>query len=367
LLLSRGIQQQPPPRKAKVQLLLHIFVAKHPLRVQQRFLMHHLQNCPACNHTGVQAVFPGLTGDNTLARLLNEPLPFALPGFDLAAHATSDWHACKNCALLFARNRPDATGLDQWYPKLFQYSEERNYNIAPLPQAYLDGKARSAQKFFAEIESHGVFAKAKSLIHFRTGPGHFLAEAKKAHPGLDIYGLEYFEHPAAYARTLVGGDNIEVIALPEPKHGFARETFDVVVANHFLTHAHDPGALMTYFRQILSEDGTLVLYNELDHDLSLKSMTAYARGLNFFHKQLFSRQTLLPFVESCGFAVTDISTRKNGKLPKYVTLLCRKAAAKPMQKSDHAAALKLLQSWRRKHIFYKFGKPVIDPIRRLVA
>lgn len=343
-------------------------VAAHPVsKFQRKSRMHSLSNCPACERADMQPVFKGLKDDNTLARLVGEPLPFGLPGFDLAAHATSDWHVCKHCALLFAKNRPDAAGLEKWYPQLFQYSEERNYNVAPLPTAYLEGKAKAARKFFSELDGHEIFAAAKSLMHFRTGPGDFLVEAKNKYPHLNVYGLEYFEHPAAHARSMLGHDKVEIISLPEPKHGFDRTHFDVVVANHFLTHAHDPRKLMAYFRTILSDNGTLIIYNELDHDLSLKSMTAYARGLNFFHKQLFSRNSLLPFVEACGFAVEDISIRKNEKLPKYVTLLCRKATPKPMPQGDHVTALKLLQSWRRKHLFYKFGKPVIDPIRRLVA
>jgi SAM-dependent methyltransferase len=326
--------------------------------------MHSLTHCPACEYSHMTAVFPGQKTDNTLARLVNTPLPFHLPGFDLARHAFSDWQVCDHCALLFAKNRPDATGLSEWYPQLFQYSEERSYNTAELPQAYIEGKAKSSKELLATINRHDVLTHAKSLIHFRTGPGHLLAQAKKQNPDLDVFGLEYFEHPAAYARTLVGNDRIAVIDLPEPKHPFAIKTFDVIIANHFLTHAHDPRALMAYFRSILSADGTLIIYNELDHDLSLKSMTAYARGLNFFHKQLFTRKTLIGFVQACGFSVEDISA---GKKPKYITLLCRKATAVAMQKGDAAQAAKLLQSWKRKHSFYLFGKPVIDPIRKLVA
>ncbi len=326
--------------------------------------MHSLPHCPACGHSNLTAVFSGQKPDNTLARLVNKPLPFPLPGFDLKLHAISDWHVCEHCALLFAKNRPDAAGLSDWYPQLFQFSEERSYNTAELPQAYIESKAKSSKELLATINSHDVLTHAKSVIHFRTGPGHLLAEAKRQDPGLDIYGLEYFEHPAAYARTLVGNDRIAVINVPEPTHPFAIKTFDVVIANHFLTHAHDPQALMAYFRSILSSEGTLVLYNELDHDLSLKSMTAYARGLNFFHKQLFTRKTLIGFVQACGFSVEDINT---GKKAKYITLLCRKATALPMQKGDAAQALKLLRSWKLKHSFYLFGKPVIDPVRKLVA
>jgi SAM-dependent methyltransferase len=329
--------------------------------------MLSLSNCPACDQSHMRPAFSGRKPDNTLARLAGKPLPFALPGFDLEIHATSNWQVCEHCALIFAKNRPNSKGLEKWYPQLFQYSEERNYNTATLPQSYLDGKAKSALELLGTINSHNILAAAKSLIHFRTGPGHLLAEAKKQNPALDVYGLEYFEHPAAYARTLVGNDRIATIQLPEPKHPFAVTSFDVVIANHFLTHAHDPRALVAYFRTILADTGTLVLYNELDHDLSLKSMTAYARGLNFFHKQLFTRRTLVGFLQACGFSVEDISTDKNGKQPKYITLLCRKAKAQPMQEGNAAQALQLLQSWQRKHTFYKFGKPLIDPIRRLVA
>lgn len=329
--------------------------------------MHSLTNCPACDHSQMTAVFPRQNPDNSLARLVDKPLPFPLPGFDLTKHAISDWHVCNACALLFAKNRPKAEGLALWYPQLFEYSEERGYNTAVLSNLYVEGKAKAAKALFKIFDSHNLFKSSKSVLHFRTGPGHLLAEAKKHYPDLDVYGLEYFEHPAAYARTLVGDDNIAEINLPEPKHPFAIKNFDIVISNHFLTHAHDPRALMTYFRNILSDAGTLVIYNELDHDLSLKSMTAYARGLNFFHKQLFTRKTLIGFVQASGFSVEDISTEIKGKKPKYITLLCRKATAIPMQKGDALQASKLLRSWRNKHAFYKFGKPLIDPIRKLVA
>jgi SAM-dependent methyltransferase len=329
--------------------------------------MHSLIKCPACDHSEMHSVFSGHAPDNSLARLAKKPLPFLLPGFDVIAHAVSDWHVCRHCALLFAKNRPDVKGTSNWYPQLFQHSEERSYNTPELPLAYVEGKARSSKEFLNFLGQHDLFKHAKSLIQFRTGPGHLLSEAEKQYPGLDVYGLEYFEHPAAYARTLVGKEKIAVIDVPEPKHPFALRTFDVIIANHFLTHAHDPRALMTYFRSILSDAGTLVIYNELDHDLSLKSMTAYARGLNFFHKQLFTRKTLIGFVQACGFAVEEIIAAGPAKKRKYITLLCRKAEPHAIPKGNPAEAAKLLQSWRRKHRFYKFAKPLIDPVRKLMA
>ena len=329
--------------------------------------MYSLTHCPACNSNSIDPVFPGLRGDNTLFRLLGKTLPFALSGFNLKRHATSEWSSCGHCALLFARNRPKPDGLADWYPKLFQISEERNYNQSELPVSYLEGKAQSAQLLLDNLNSHNVLSGARNLIQFRTGPGHLLALAKQQMPTLEVFGLEYFEHPAAYARKLIGNERIQIIDLPEPKHGFDVGKFDVVISNHFLTHAHDPKALMTYYKSILASEGKLLLFNELDHDLSLRSMTAYRRGLNFFHKQLFTRHSLIAFVESCGFDVKDISKNNKGKMPKYITLLCTHSSAKPIPSADVNAARKLLRSWRRKHLFYRFAKPVIEPVRRLLG
>lgn len=314
---------------------------------------------------------PALNGtrqsDNSLGRLLKSNGSPSFPHFDLAVHARSQWSVCGHCALLFARRRPAAEGLADWYPKLFQLSEERGYNTAPLPQAYLEGKRQSAEKLLRQIEARGVLASAKSLIHFRTGPGHLLDIVRKKYPGMEVYGLEYFEHPAAYAQGLVGEGRIARIATPEPEHPFPVRKFDVIIANHFLTHAHEPRKFLTYLRSILSEQGTLVVYNELDHDRSLRSMTAYPRGLNFFHKQLFTRPSLIAFVKSCGFDPQDVSISAGGRPSKYITLVCKPAAAVPQSSGEPEQASRLLQSWFRKHQLYRSLRFIIDPARRLFA
>jgi SAM-dependent methyltransferase len=327
-----------------------------------------LDHCPACNHDGIIEALPqAMTSDNSLGRLLKNGAKLALPGFDLAAHRRSRWSVCSHCALIFARSRPSPEGLSLWYPPLFQLSEERGYNTAPLPQAYLAGKRQSAEKLFRQIDAQGVLAQAKSLIHFRTGPGHFLDMVRKKYSQIEVYGLEYFEHPAAYAKELVGEDRVAQISTPEPEHPFPVQKFDVIVANHFLTHAHEPRKFLDYLRSILSEQGTLIVYNELDHDRSLRSMTAYPRGLNFFHKQLFTRPSLLAFLKSCGFEPQDISAAALGRPSKYITLFCKPAAAKQPQRGEPGKAAKLLRSWFRKHRLYRSFRFVIDPARRLFS
>jgi SAM-dependent methyltransferase len=326
-----------------------------------------LDHCPGCGHGDIlPALRAGSASDNSLGRLL-KGTRLDLPGFNLAANARSEWSVCSHCALMFARRRPSPEGLARWYPPLFQLSEERGYNTAPLPEAYLAGKLKSAESLFSLIDSHGVLAGAKSLIHFRTGPGHLLELVRRNYPGIDVYGLEYFEHPAAYAQSLVGKDRVAQISVPEPQHPFPVAKFDVVVANHFLTHAHEPRKFVDYLRSILSEQGTLVIYNELDHDRSLRSMTAYPRGLNFFHKQLFTRPSLMAFMKSCGFDPQDISVSKSGRPSKYITLLCKPATPVPQSAGRPEQAVRLLQGWFRMHRFYQKLRFAIDPARRLLS
>lgn len=309
---------------------------------------------------------PELASDNSLHRLLDETSGIRFSGFDLHANAKSDWSVCEYCALMFARNRPSPARLAEWYPVLFQISEERNYNTAQLPQKYLEGKKRSGEKLFKLLDKHGIFAGARSLIQFRTGPGFFPYAARQAYPHLDVYGLEYFEHPANHAAKLLGSDRVARISEPEPSHSFDAGPFDVIVANHFLTHAHEPRKFLEYLRSILGDNGTLVLMNEIDHALSFQSMKAYSRGLNFFHKQLFTRDTLASFVGSCGFTATDISAEPDGKKPKEITLLCRKAppAAPPRGRPSEASAL--FRAWRRKSRLYSKLRFVIDPSLKLI-
>ena len=327
-----------------------------------------LDQCPGCGHGEILAAFPGgPASDNSLGRLLKRADAPALPGFNLAAHARSEWSVCGHCALMFARSRPQADGLEAWYPPLFQLSEERGYNTAPLPQTYIDGKRRGAEKLFQDFDALGLFAGATSLIHFRTGPGHFLDIVRRKYPALEVYGLEYFEHPAAFAQSLVGSNRVARISAPEPVSPFPVQRFDLIIANHFLTHAHEPRKFLGYLRGLLSDTGTLVLYNELDHDLSFASMTAYPRGLNFFHKQLYTRSSLNAFVRSCGFAPEEISKPKNGKPSKYITLRCTPADPAPAPASEPEHALRLLRTWRRKHRLYRALRWVIDPVRRLIS
>jgi 2-polyprenyl-3-methyl-5-hydroxy-6-metoxy-1,4-benzoquinol methylase len=65
------------------------------------------------------------------------------------------------------------------------------------------------------------------------------------------------------------------IGEPEPDHPFAPEKFDLIVSNHMITHSHDPSLLLRRYNEWLTDEGLLVIFNEVDHLYFLKSFSAY--------------------------------------------------------------------------------------------
>ena len=77
--------------------------------------------------------------------------------------------------------------------------------------------------------------------------------------------------------------------------------FDLVVANHLLTHAVRPGETLATIRQRLSPGGHLYLYNEPDEADFLETGKSIFNTLNAFHLQTFDGAALARALQSAGF------------------------------------------------------------------
>ena len=77
--------------------------------------------------------------------------------------------------------------------------------------------------------------------------------------------------------------------------------FDLVVANHLLTHAVRPKETLATIRQRLSPGGHLYLYNEPDEADFLETGKSIFNTLNAFHLQTFDGAALARALQSAGF------------------------------------------------------------------
>ena len=87
--------------------------------------------------------------------------------------------------------------------------------------------------------------------------------------------------------------------------------FDLVVANHMVTHAVRPAAMLAAIRARLAPGGHLYLYNEPDEADFLDSGKSMFKTLNPFHLQTFDPPSLTRLLQAAGFR-TVFSTHYQG-------------------------------------------------------
>lgn len=90
--------------------------------------------------------------------------------------------------------------------------------------------------------------------------------------------------------------------------------FDLIVANHMLTHIVRLDRFFTEVRAHLRPDGHLYLYNELDEAFVFESGKSIVNSLNRVHLQTFDRASLMRLLKTNGFDVTFIKRRKGSLL-----------------------------------------------------
>ncbi len=89
--------------------------------------------------------------------------------------------------------------------------------------------------------------------------------------------------------------------------------FDLIVANHMLTHIVRLDRFFNEVRAHLRPGGHLYLYNELDEAFVFEAGKSIVNSLNPVHLQTFNRTSLMRLLKTNGFDVTFIK-RRNGSL-----------------------------------------------------
>jgi hypothetical protein len=87
--------------------------------------------------------------------------------------------------------------------------------------------------------------------------------------------------------------------------------FDLVVANHMVTHAVRPAEMLATIRSRMAPDGHLYLYNEPDEADFLDGGKSMFKTLNPFHLQTFDLPSLSRLLRAAGFR-TIFSTHYQG-------------------------------------------------------
>ena len=281
-----------------------------------------LRECSVCSHDQFTAVC------EFNRFFLSETAPDALA-------TRSDYALCHRCGVVFARRRP----VGKRFAFLVEHFEE---TIGRVPADQQRGVSVLGSRRLSEADREQLRARALEPMFLSEVPRpknrlrlpHLLRDRLAVAAHVEILGsLLTLQQPRVLEirprfgaiggalRRIYGG---ETFALPlfEVQQFLVREVygtcaehlldyddfdipysgcFDLVVANHLVTHAVHPRQTLTTIRQRLAPGGHLYLYNEPDEADFLESGKSIFNTLNAFHLQAFDGASLARALQSAGF------------------------------------------------------------------
>ena len=177
-----------------------------------------------------------------------------------------------------------------------------------LSQVYKD---RLENASHVELLGSLLELKGARALEIRSRAGT-IAQGLRRHYDATVAVMPIFESQRLIVEELYGiecSDLIDYDQFTIPFEG----TFDLIVANHMLTHIVRLDRFFSELRAHLRPGGHLYLYNELDESFVFASGKSIVNSLNPVHLQSFDRASLMRLLKANGFEVTFIK-RRHGSL-----------------------------------------------------
>lgn len=215
---------------------------------------------------------------------------------------------CTDCGFLFRSPRPTLAAIAQYY------SRDTQYNHWLVNQCPRDALWRRRLRL---LECYG---RTGRLLDVGTGIGEFLACAVRC---FEVEGTEVSWRAAEIAQTRYG---LKIRHGTLDQIDFGAKRFDVVTIFHVLEHVHSPRLLLMRCRELLVDNGLLVIAvpNETRSWKRLPKIVLASSGLGRFrdsgfglkplaldkpgmeiHLSHFTPRTLQVLLARCGFRPID--------------------------------------------------------------
>jgi SAM-dependent methyltransferase len=305
--------------------------------------IEHLKACPVCG-----------SKDRTAVCRFNKMI--TMPRMPDVPAAVYDYVLCHRCGLVYASQRPSGARF-RW---LLEHFEEnlgraqagaRRAGKLTLSSYDLDDDARAHLR---QLASQGVFVsedrgltpkdhlwqlqadrfansrhvellgslltlKAPRVLEIRSRLGS-ISEALRRLYGAEVTAMAMFPNQRFLIKEVYGiraDAPLDFDHFAVPSEG----AFDLIVANHMLTHSVRPGAFLASVRDRLAPGGHLYLYNEPLEDEFLRDEKSMFNTLNAFHLQTFNRQSFVRVLQASGFEIVHVGRDRHS-----LFCLARKAA-----------------------------------------
>jgi SAM-dependent methyltransferase len=177
-----------------------------------------------------------------------------------------------------------------------------------LSQVYKD---RLENASHVELLGSLLDLQSARVLEIRSRAGT-IAQGLRRHYNATVAVMPIFEGQRLIVEELYGIECSDLIDYDQFTIPFAG-TFDLIVANHMLTHIVRLDRFFNELRTHLRPGGHLYLYNELDEGFVFASGKSIVNCLNPVHLQSFDRASLMRLLKANGFEVTFVK-RRHGSL-----------------------------------------------------
>jgi 2-polyprenyl-3-methyl-5-hydroxy-6-metoxy-1,4-benzoquinol methylase len=245
--------------------------------------MIHLKTCPICDDNNITAIYCGL-----MDRLHEQNQE----AFSL--------QRCQNCNNIFTNPQIELTEYSKFYPttEYIPYIPQRVKKSQILPKLIHD----AIVKIFIE-KTRGVINPGKKLLEVGCANGDFLLKCKKR--GMDVTGVEIDKVVAK--RATKKGLAVLDISFEEAYQYLKDQRFDIIFMSHVFEHFQQPKAILAYARNLLKDNGKIVLIipniKSITHYLFKKVSMHLDVPRHFFH---YSPETIRYLAEMNGLAIEKI-------------------------------------------------------------
>ena len=203
---------------------------------------------------------------------------------------------CKNCGFRYIKNPPDESEAYKFY-ETDEYVEHSDSADGFINTIYHQARKWMMRFKHNLINKHG---KKQRILDFGTGTGYFLNYMKSR--GFDVTGIEISEKARKFGKEQFGLNIYPPSEIFE--ESFPKE-FSYISFWHVLEHVYEPQKVIGRLRDLLTDDGVMVValpnYKCLEASVYKEYWNGYDVPRHIWH---WDESSFRKFAENCGFKVT---------------------------------------------------------------
>jgi 2-polyprenyl-3-methyl-5-hydroxy-6-metoxy-1,4-benzoquinol methylase len=219
---------------------------------------------------------------------------------------------CNQCGLTYQNPRIKEDFIGQYYDDEY-IAHRKKKDWGPMTPLYNWAMGKHDRQKAKLVARYKALDSSSKILDIGCGAGTFLLRMHALY-GANVTGVDFKDLSA-----LPGFDLIDFHHGPIREQAFPDASFDLVTMWHFLEHDYAPLETLEKIKQLLKDDGTLVIEVPRLDSLTSKLYRERWPGLQApQHTVLYNRQTLLESVQKAGFEIQEYLPY--GAFPAYFYL-----------------------------------------------